>query len=162
MEGFLTRHVSEVVEDLVPEACVEEVQNGVFDTADIEVDATGVTGSARAHPVALDVGIDECSIVGRVEVAQFVPARTCPLWHHVDFAAVLLRSVTEVECDGHPIAHACEWRDGTGDVIVGVECLRLEVGEFGKQHGERGLGNCSRLIVVVVDDGERLAPVALA
>ncbi len=48
--------MAEVEQDLVPEAGVQQVQDGVLDAADVQVDATGVVGphiGARAHPVLL-------------------------------------------------------------------------------------------------------------
>ena len=88
VERLLRGHVAEVVQHLVPEAGVEQVQHGVLDAADVEVDAAGVARRLRAHPVALDLGVDEAVLVGGVEVAQLVPARTGPLRHHVQLAPV--------------------------------------------------------------------------
>jgi hypothetical protein len=76
------------VQDLVPEPRVQQVQDGVLDAADVQVDAAGVTGArgVRAQPVALDLGVDEALVVLRVEVAQLVPARAGPLRHRVGLA----------------------------------------------------------------------------
>ena len=115
---LLRRQVTEVEQHLVPEAGVQQVQHGVLDAADVEVDATGMVGAhvgAGPGPVGLDRRVDERVLVGRVEVAQLVPARAGPLRHHVRVAAVHLRSVAEVERDLDPVgsggrAGSPDWR----------------------------------------------------
>ena len=77
--------VPQVVEDLVPEARVEQVENGVLDAADVQVDAAG------AHPVALHLRGDERVRILRIQVAQVVPARPGPLGHRVRLAPVARR-----------------------------------------------------------------------
>ena len=138
------------------------MQHRMFDATDVEIDAPGVTCTARAHPVPLDVLVDHGGIVGGVEIAHLVPARAGPLRHHVHLAPVLARAVSQVERDTGPFLHTGERRDRVADGVVGVECRRLEVRELRQEHGERGLGNCMCAALVVVDDREGLAPVALA
>ena len=53
------RHVPQVVEHLVPEPGVQQVQHRVLGAADVQVDAAAVAVAARAHPVALVLGVDE-------------------------------------------------------------------------------------------------------
>jgi hypothetical protein len=84
--------VAQVEEHLVPEAGVEQVEHGVLDAADVEVDAAAVALVAGAHPVPLDLGVDEGVLVGGVEVAQLVPARPRPLRHRVQLPPVHLRA----------------------------------------------------------------------
>ena len=82
VERLRRRHVAEVEQHLVPEAGVQQVQHRVLDAADVQVDAARIGRPSdrrlRAHPVALDLGVDERVLVGRVEVAQVVPAANRP------------------------------------------------------------------------------------
>ena len=124
------RQVAEVEQHLVPEAGVQQVQHGVLDAADVEVDAAGMVGAhvgARAHPVALDRRIDERLVVGRVAVAQLVPARTGPLRHHVGVAAIGLLAVAEVEGHVDPLGDPVERALRLGELVVGVERARREL-----------------------------------
>ena len=57
-ERFGEGDVAAVVEDLVPEAGIEEVEHGVLRPADVEVDR---------HPGPLDRRIDEAAVVARIE-----------------------------------------------------------------------------------------------
>ena len=76
--GSLVCDEPAVVEHLVPEARVEQVQHGVLDAADVEVDR---------HPVALRLRRTTARrVVVRVEEAQVVPARARPLRHGVGLA----------------------------------------------------------------------------
>ncbi len=142
----------------MPEPRVEQVQHGVLDPADVEVHSpAGLAG----HPVPLDGRIDESGVVGRVEVAQVVPARPGPLGHRVGLAPVAARAVAEVDGDVDPALGAGEGRFGwRGGVVVGDDdrLERLELGELDRQ---RRVRQRQREAVVVVDDRERLAPVAL-
>ena len=127
--GLFRRQVPEVVQHLVPEAGIQQVQHGVLDAADVEVDAAGVIGpnvGARAHPVRLDGRVDEHLVVRRVGVAQLVPARARPLRHHVGVAPVQLRPVAEVELDVHPRFESIERALRVGELVVGVERARRE------------------------------------
>ena len=80
----------------------------MLDAADIQVDAAGVVRPRRilAHPVPLDIRVAEGLVVRRIQVAQFVPAGTGPLRHDVQFAAVDLRAVAQVQFDGRPLRRA--------------------------------------------------------
>jgi hypothetical protein len=83
MEWFFARYMAEVEQHLVPKAAVQQVQHRVLDAAYIQVDATDITGLAGAHPILLIGRVDEGVFIGRVEIAQLVPARPSPLRHHV-------------------------------------------------------------------------------
>ena len=64
---LLAGDVAEVEQDLVPEPGVEQVQDGVLDPADVEVDPAGVVRATGvlAHPVALVRRVAEGVGVGR-------------------------------------------------------------------------------------------------
>ena len=66
-----------VEEDLVPEPGVEEVQDGVFGPADVEVDGQPVFFDLPGRRRRRRFGVDE---------AEVVPARAGPLRHRVGFA----------------------------------------------------------------------------
>ena len=73
--------MAEVEQDLVPEAAVQEVQHGVLDTADVQVDAAcaldrlrRTIGGRRTHPIPLRRGLDDDVVADRIDVAQVVPA----------------------------------------------------------------------------------------
>ena len=166
VERLGTRDVPEIEQNLVPEARVQQVQHCVFDATHVQIDATGVSGATvaivgRTHPVLLDRRIDEVVGVGGVEISQFVPARSGPLRHHVDLAAVFLRAVAEIERDGGPLGRARERRNRVGHVVVGIEGLGFEVLELGQQHRQHRRRQRHRAAVGVVHDREWLAPVAL-
>jgi len=63
LEGLFAARHADVVEELVPEAAVDEVSGGVFRAADIEV---------YVLPVGVDVGVDEGVFVVGVHIAQVV------------------------------------------------------------------------------------------
>ena len=105
----------------------KQVQHGVFDAADVQVDAARMIGAlvgARSGPVLLDGGVDEGVLVGGVAVAQLVPARTRPLRHHVGVATVRLRAVAQVERDLDPIVESIERALRIGELVVGIERAR--------------------------------------
>ena len=153
--------MSKVVQHLVPKACIQQVQYGVFNTTHIQVHAAGVSSMLWAHPILLNVFINERFGVRWVEVAQFVPARTSPLRHHVYFAAILLWSVAKIHRDIDPILNACKRWNWVGGLVIWVECLRLEVSKLWQQHGQSRCRNRNRLIVFVVNNRKRFTPVAL-
>ena len=79
-EGLGRIDVAQVVQHHVPEACVEQVQDGVLGAADVEVDAV------IAQPIGLGLGRAERIVVVRVGVAQVVPAAARPAGHGVGLA----------------------------------------------------------------------------
>ena len=97
--------VAQVVEHLVPEAGIEQVQHGVLHAADVQIDAAD-TSRCVGHPVALHVRIHQDVVIGRVEVAQVVPARSGPLGHGAEFTAVGALAVAEVIGGGGPLCGA--------------------------------------------------------
>ena len=161
MEWFFAAYMTKVVQHLVPEARVQQVQHGVLNSTHIQVHAAGVAVMLWSHPILLNVFINERFGVGWVEVAQFVPARTCPLRHHVYFAAILLWPIAKVQGDIDPILNAGKRRNRVGGFVVRVKRLRLEVGQFWQQNGQCRCWNRDWLIVFVVHNGEWFAPVAL-
>ena len=48
-----------VVENFVPEACVQQVQHGMLNATYIEINTTGVAFMLWSHPVALYFVVDE-------------------------------------------------------------------------------------------------------
>ena len=83
--------MAKVIENLVPEARVEKVQDGVLLTSDVEVDEGVVVA-----PVALGVRRDKMFGIPWITITQVIPARPGPLRHGVGFAGVLLRVVDPV------------------------------------------------------------------
>ena len=160
--GLARGDKTEVKQYLVPEPGVEQVQHRVLDAADVEVHAARVILAARARPVTLVVQRAELLRVRRVDVAQLVPGRAGPLWHHVGVAVVGLLTLAEVEGDFHPVSRLGQWGSGYGISVVGVEGNRVIVFHLRQLHRQHVLRQGVRLAVLVVDNGEGLAPVPLA
>ena len=163
-ERLRRRQVAEVEQDLVPEAGVQQMEDGVLDAADVQIDPTGMVGTqvgARAHPVALGGRIDEHVVVVRVAVAQLVPARSGPLRHHVGVAAIGLFAVTQVERHLHPVGDPIERALRLGELVVGIERARRELIGVGQRQRQHLVGQDVGITGGVVDDRDRLAPVAL-
>ena len=162
VERLGRRHVAQVEQHLVPEPRVQQVQHGVLDAADVQLDAAERTVGVRAHPVVLDLGVDQPLGVGRIQVAQLVPARAGPVRHRVRLAAVLSsgrrpgparRSTQSVS------------RPSGGS---GVESASSGGNDFGEKSSVSGSstgsidsGTAIGRPGLVVDDRERLAPVPL-
>ncbi len=155
-ERLLRADVAEVEQHLVPEPRVQQVQHGVLDAADVQVDAAGVVRARRvlAHPVPLDLGVDEPLVVLRVQVAQVVPARAGPLRHRVGLADVAV-------VDVHPLRGARQRRLRLGVGGVGVVGLGGVVVDLGQLDGQLVVGQRDRRRRRP-RRRERLAPVALA
>ena len=143
LERLLRRHHADVVEHLVPEPGVQQVEHRVLGPADVQV---------HRHPVVLFRRIDELVRVFWVEVAEVVPARSGPVGHRVGFAA----RRASVGRDGfHPLGYRRERAFG--------RTRRPVVAGFGQPHRKLRLGQDNRAGAVFgEDDGERLAPEALA
>ena len=123
----------------------------------------------RACPCAHSrstAGSTSAILVRRVEVAQVVPTRARPLRHRVGLAEVRAataavtrpRRTREIELDLHPVGGARQRRLGQRVGIVrggGFEVDHL--GQLDRQHRLRQRDRTD----IVVDDRERLAPVAL-
>ena len=164
VERLGARKVAAVEENLVPETCVEQVENGMLDTTDVQVDAARGGVFARAHPVLLIFGRRNLVVVRGIGVADFVPRRSGPLRHDIHFATVALHAVAKIKLDPCPVLRARERGLRLGVGVFRVECLGGEVVEFGQLHGkliererDRDFGCVFR-----VHDREGLAPVALA
>ena len=126
----------------------------MLDAADVQVDA------GRRHPVPFDVLADQGRVVGRIQVAQVVPAGPGPLRHDVQLAAVAAGAVAQIQRDLRPAGRAGQ----RGHRVAGVVLRdRPEIGHLRQRHRQHVLGQRDRPVRVglVVDDGERLAPVAL-
>ena len=68
------RHMTQVEENLLPEARVQQVKNRVLNATDVQVGATGFFAFARAHPVVEVLRRSQRLGVLRIGVAHFVPA----------------------------------------------------------------------------------------
>ncbi|RPK43838.1 hypothetical protein EES40_16160 [Streptomyces sp. ADI93-02] len=156
------RDVPQVVQHLRPEACVQQVQHGVLRAADVQVDAAGGLSLARAHPVLLDLRVDQLLGVVRVQVAQLVPAGTGPVGHGVGLAAVLLRAVAQVQGDVDPVGVPGQRGLGLGVGVLRVEGARRVVLDLGQLQRQHRLGQRVGDALLVVHDREGLTPVALA
>src|SRR5665811_2584156 len=129
-ERFLAADVAQVEQHLVPEAGVQQVQHGVLDPTDIQIGTTRVDGTNRcphngfgvlAHPVLLHLGVNQGVVVGRIQVAQLVPAGTGPVGHGVGLAAVGLHAVAQVQLDVDPFCSQRQGRRRGGHGVLGVE-----------------------------------------
>ena len=138
------------------------MQHRVLDPADVQVDAAGPVLRVRPHPVPLDLGVDQPLGVGRVQVADLVPAGPGPLRHRVGLAAVSPRPVAQVQLDLDPVGQPGQRRLGVrvGRVRTVVRARR-EVGHVRQLDRQHRLRQRQRQPVGVVDDRERLPPVPL-
>lgn len=116
-EGLVGAEVAEVVEDFVPEAGVEKVEDGMLGAADVEVDVGVVAG-----PVVFRFFGYEGLFVTWVAIAEVIPAGAGPLGHGVGLA-------TEGVAVVDPVGAVQERSAG---VAGGLEVfhLGLEKGEF--------------------------------
>ena len=122
--GLAIGNKSQIEENLLPEACIEQVKHSVLDTANVQVGATTDLALTRAHPIAQIFCTGEGRGVSRIGIAHFVPARTCPLRHGVRLTAVLLGTIAQIKGDIDPLLSASERRLGFTIGIVGVEGTR--------------------------------------
>ena len=143
LERLRRRHGADVEEHQMPEARVEEVQHGVLGAADVEVDR---------QPLLQQLRVAERLVVRRIDVAEVIPAAAGPLRHRVRLADALLAGL-RVD-DVHPVRRLRERRLAGARRLVVVEGRERERKVF--------LGDERVRAVLPVDDGERLAPVALA
>ena len=151
LERLLHMAHTEVVEEFVPEARVDEVTGGVFRTAHVEVDVLPVFGS---------LGREQCLVVVGIHVAQVVGTRPGEARHRaelqrehgfvVDGGIVHHLPLLHVPC---PLLGMSQWRLARLGGLIGLHLRQLQRQTF--------LGNHIRHVVLVVN-GERLTPVALA
>ena len=161
MVGLSVGNESQVKEDLLPEACVEQVENCVLNTADVQVGATADLALSRPHPVGQVLLRGKSSGVRRVGVTHLVPARTGPLRHGVGFTAILLRAVPQVQGDVHPFLCASQRRFRFRISIIRIEGTRRIVANLGKLNREHLFGEGMSHPIFVPNDRERLSPVTL-
>ncbi len=127
----------------MPEACVEQVKHGVLGPAHVEV---------HRHPVLLLRRIPGGLVVLGIQVAEVVPARAGPLWHGVRLAPGRLAGLRVGGV--HPL------RDVRQGRLAGAG--RLVALHLGQRDWELLFRQCHGRAILAEDDGERLAPVALA
>ena len=134
-EGFVFAHVAQVIEELVPETAVNQVAGGMLRTAHVEI---------YAAPVFVGLPGHQALGVVRVHVTQVVGAGTGESGHGALFQRITLVG---------PVLGAGQRRLAVlgGFVLV---YLRQREGQVLEGNG--------RSHTVLVIDGERLSPVALA
>ena len=142
------------------------MQDSVFHAAHVEINPTGIfdvggTCISRSHPVLLDLRIDERLGVGRIQITELVPAGPGPLRHHIEFASICLHALAQIHFDGCPLRRPAQRRDRGGIRVLRIEGLGGVVVHLRQLHRQHVLRQRDRQIVLVVDDGERLTPVAL-
>ena len=140
---LLGRHHANVIQELVPEAGVQQMQGGVLHTAVVPVHRRPVIQGFRRCQSVRIVGI---------HIAQEVPAGAGPLRHGIRLS--LSRTATAGAGGVHPVGHF-----GQG-AFAGVRRL---IAVYHRQ-AQRQLALRQRHIaaLVALDDGDRLAPVTLA
>ena len=143
LEGLLGGDQTEVVEHLVPEACVEQMQHGVLSSTHIQVDR---------HPVALRLRGPGGLGVPRIAEPQVVPAAPGPLGHGVGIAPRALPRVGIARLD--PALDPCQWWLEVGAGLVILELRQLD--------GQIRLGHQLGRAVLEMQHRKRLTPVALA
>ena len=124
MVGLAIGNESQIEENFLPEACIEQVKHSVLDTANVQVGATTDLVLTRPHPIAQIFCTGKGRGVTRIGIAHFVPARTCPLRHGVRLTAVLLGAITQIKGDVDPLLSASQRSLGFTISIVGVEGAR--------------------------------------
>ena len=148
---------SDVEQNLVPEARVEQVQNRVLGAPDVQV---------HGHPVVVGLLGEDLVVVAGVEVAEVVPARARPLGHRVGLASEPLA----VPLEETPLECSAEWalrgrRVGSRRAPAGAAAARSRRARWGGCSRSR-YGSALRADRPAVSTGkvdrDRLAPVALA
>src|ERR1043165_8798665 len=74
------------------------MQHGMFTAADVEI---------HRHPITLLLGIDELSLILRIDKSQIVPAGAGPLRHRVGFTAC--RRPTNRISSSQPVGEIRQW-----------------------------------------------------
>ena len=135
-EGFYLAHKTVIIEELVPETAVNQVTRSMLGTTHIEVYLT---------PIFVGLMRNECLVVVRIHVAQIVGRRTGKSRHGVQLQRITV--------GGHPPLGAAQGRLAR---LGGQEFVHL-----GQLQRQLALVEGLRLVVLVIVDGERLAPIAL-
>ena len=151
LERFFHNGDTQVVQELVPEAGVDQVAGSMFCTTYIEI---------HVLPVGIYVRGYQCCVVTRIHVAQVVGAGACEARHGVQFeredGLVVYLAVlndTVVYRVPSPLRGMSQWR---------FACFgRQELGHFGQLQRQAAFGNHVGHVALIVN-GERFAPVALA
>src|SRR5699024_5797130 len=158
--------MTQVIEHLVPVTGVQQVQHGVLHTADVQVNAAWIIRAVNiwlwTSPVTLIFNIYYCLIIDRINVAQLVEGRTCPLRHDIRVTVVGLSALTQVEFNRNPLLGLRQWWLWLGISVIRIEGHRLVVLDLWQFNRQHRLRQRVRLAILVVDDWERLTPVALA
>ena len=160
------RQVAEVVQHLVPEAGVQQVQHGVLDAADVQVDAAGVVGphvGLRAHPVPLDRRVDERASrwSGRSSAARTSTSRPTAASRWCRGGSACGPSPRSSSTSTQPVRRS-SGLSGSENSSSGSNVRGEKLSVSGSVSGSIVVGQGVRAAVGVVDDRERLAPVALA
>ena len=140
-EGLVDLREAEVAEDLRVEPCIEEMEHGVLDTADVLVDR---------HPVVGRALLEHAGLVARRAITQEVPRRLHEGVHRVRLAP------------RRPPAPGTGGVDEAGDVRQRRAALAGELHVTRQRHREIFLGLGHHAAGVAVEHGDRRAPVALA
>ena len=139
-EGLIDLDQAQIAHDLGPEACVQQVQDGVFHATDVLVHGHPVVGAAGHHLLA---------VLG-VAIAHEVPGRVHEGVHGVGLTA------------GRLAAAGADYASMEGFALDQRIARAIGYQVFGQHYGQvffrHGLGAA----VCAVDDGDRRAPVALA
>ena len=145
----------------MPKARVKQVQHRVLDAANIKVNSAGVASRLWTHPIFLDLGVNEPLAICWIQVAQLIPARPGPLWHHVDFSSVSFWTVAEIKSHAQPVGYARKWWHRVGRLIIRVKGLWLEVHQLGQLDGQQFVGHRMGHVMFVVNNRKRFAPISL-
>ena len=134
-EGFVLAHITQVIEEFVPETAVDEVAGGMLRTAHIKV---------YVAPVGIGFLAHQALPVVRVHVAQVIGAGAGETGHGTGFQRIaVIRPVL-----------------GTGQRRLPV--LRGFILVYLRQRERQGLQRQRRGDAILVINGERLPPVPLA
>ncbi len=157
MEGLRGGNVPEIEQDLVPEARVQQVQDGVFRTAHVKVhtrprdQSRGIWALlAGTHPVGFGFTAAKAFVVLRVQVPQVIPATARPLRHGVRLA---LGPIGQV----HPVLRTRQRR-------LPVRCwfIVFELGRHDRQRRfSQRLVSCTAIGTRFPQHREGLAPIPL-
>ena len=133
-ERLLLAHISQVIEELVPEPGIDQMAGGMLGTSDIEV---------HVPPVFVLGAVHEGRVIVRVHIAQVVGAAAGKSGHR----ALLYRPALILPSGGT--------REGRLSALGRQVLVHLGQGQrkFGKIHG------CSRSVLIIYR--ERLPPVSL-
>src|SRR5690625_2872180 len=138
-EGLVEVDQAQIAHDARPEACIQQMQNRVFDAADVLV---------HGHPVIIAL-VDHSFVVVGAGVAHEVPRRIHEGIHGVGFATGICAAL-----------RAFAVQKG----LVLFQRVSAAVGNqvFGQQDRKLGFGHGNRAAIGAVNDGDGGAPVALA